>query len=178
MLPLETPNCYHFPDSDWLVQVKDGGAWYIPRPDTTGAYVPQFATFFTDGTISGLDYSYVATTANLPQTQTFTPNATRTVSQIGMRASGTSITARLETGAAAEIETVTFGTMSGQWATLPFVSSHTLDSGSTYHLVFSGTGTIKPMYKGSNYGDWPAQTYFADGNLSGFADQDLPFYMR
>jgi hypothetical protein len=175
MIPFETPNCPRFPDSDWQALLKDAGAWLVPRPNGTGGFIPQFALFYADGTISGVDFSYLAASVSLPQTETFTPASAHTVSTVKVRANATGVTARLETGAGVEIETVSLGTLSGAWGSASFAGAHTLAAGSTYHLVISGSGTINSMWKGTAYGSWPAITGFPDGNLVGQVDQDLPF---
>ena len=172
---METPLLPRYPDTDWRELIRDGGSWYDPRPDGAGAYIPQLALFYADGTVDGICYPYVAGTLSLPVTETFTPKTDRSITSLGLRVKGSG-SARLE-AAGVEVETVTFSG-SGKWTSLPFTTAHTLKAGTTYSLVISGTGSIEAMYKGSAYGNWPVQTYFADGALAGHADQDIPFYFR
>jgi hypothetical protein len=170
---METPLLPKYPDADWRELVRDGGSWYEPRPDGSGAYIPQLALFYADGTVDGICYSYVGTTMSLPATETFTPKTDRSVTSLGLRVTGSG-SVRLEAAGVALATTSFSG--SGKWISLPFATA--LKAGTTYNLVVSGAGSIKAMYKGSAYGNWPVQTYFADGSLAGHADRDLPFYFR
>lgn len=173
MHEVETPLCPKYADSDWRHLVKDSGSWYDPNIDGNGKYVPQLALYYADGSVSGLCYPYAEDHYSLPQTERFTPVASRTVTTLGLRLSGSG-TATLVSGGTT-IASAAF-TGSGKWISVPFAAS--LVAGQSYDLVLSGSGTVTAMYKGSAYGNWPAGTFFADGYLVGYPNKDLPLYLR
>jgi hypothetical protein len=174
---METPLLPKYPDSDWrtLVRETTGGSWYDPRPDGSGTYVAQLALSYADGTVGGIAYPYVGPSYSLASgvRERFSSTTSRSVTSLGLRLNGSG-TVRLETGGTT-IGTAAFSA-SGRWISVPLAA--TLAAGQTYDLVVTGSGSIRSMYEGSAYGDWPEQTYFSDGAIVGHSDQDLPFYLR
>jgi hypothetical protein len=162
---------------NWALLYKEssGGAWSV-RP----GFTPTLDLRFSDGTNYGNGYidATVSSSTNVSGAnqvrETFTVSSgsggTRTVNGVRVSLSGSGTpTVRLETGAGAVIATgtMTLDPIYGGYNIykFDFGSPVTLTQGSTYHLVFSATGSMNTwgLRKGSvGYGFSP-QTCFMDG---------------
>lgn len=180
-----------WPDSDMAFLVKKGsGAWGLRSP------VPQFTPIFDlrfagggsqgQGLVETGNPSWYGLVggADMVRERFTVSGPSRTATGVGCaitRLSGSgALSVRLETGAGAEIETVTFAAASvpidsgdGQGRSAntrlydDFLSPHVLTSGQTYNVRLSApSGTtyrMIPLRKGSAYG-FHANTVFDDGD--------------